>query len=124
MAVLGLGIDLVDVADMSRRVESGTILKAFSEREKAYADSRPKHRFQILAAQWAAKEAFGKALGTGLPQGSIGDFKKIEVLRDEDGKPYYEIGGRFADQVPEGARVLVSLTHTEATAGAVAIIES
>ena len=124
MAVIGLGIDLVDVADMSRRVESGTILKAFSERERAYADSRPKHRFQILAAQWAGKEAFGKALGTGLPKGSVGELHTIEVLRDEDGRPYYEIGGRFADQIPEGARVMVSLTHTEATAAAVAIIEA
>lgn len=124
MAVVGIGIDLADVADMARRLESGDILRAFSERERAYADGRPKQRAQIYAGNWAAKEAFAKAIGTGVPLGSVGKLVEIEVLREESGKPYYEIGPAFAPQIPEGARLMLSISHTANTAGAVAIVES
>lgn len=64
--ILGIGTDLVDVAEMARRIERGRLLRVFSEGERAYADSKPKRRMQTLAARWAAKEAFAKALGTGI----------------------------------------------------------
>ena len=64
--ILGIGTDIVDVAQFERRIERGRLLRVFSEAELAYADEKPKRRMQTLAARWAAKEAFAKALGTGI----------------------------------------------------------
>ena len=51
-------------------------------------------RPQTAAANFAAKEAFGKALGTGL----LREFAlcETEALRDENGAPYFSFSGRAA----------------------------
>lgn len=124
MPVAGIGIDLVDVADMADRLGRDTIRRAFSAREHTYAESRPPHREQIYAANWAAKEAFAKAIGTGIPQSWTNKLDGIEVLRDEDGRPHLELADEFAKHVPAGAEILVSITHTPQTAGAVVVIQT
>lgn len=121
--ILGTGIDMTEIADMARRLERATILGAFSETERAYADARPKHRAQILAARWAAKEAFGKALGTGLKQGWVGELAGIEVIHDESGRPAFRLSPFFAAMIPGDARVHLSLSHTPAAAIAMVVIE-
>ena len=42
---------------------------------------------KYLAKQFAAKEAISNAFGTGIRKPIL--FKELEVLRDENGKPYF-----------------------------------
>ncbi len=119
--IRGIGIDIVDVADMARRLERGAIKKVFSEAELAYADARPGRRAQILAARWAAKEAFGKALGTGLRLGW--PHAEIEVTHDLERRPVLRLGPAVAHLVSLGGRIHLSLSHTPSCAVAVVIIE-
>jgi len=119
--ILGIGTDLVDVAEMARRIERGRLLRVFSEGERAYADSKPKRRMQTLAARWAAKEAFAKALGTGIR--AEWNLEEIEVVNGDGGQPELRLGPSVRGALPEGARVYVSLSHTKTCAVAVVIIE-
>ena len=49
-------------------------------------------RSETVAGNFAAKEAFSKALGTGISGFAL---KDVEVLRDEHGKPYIELENRL-----------------------------
>jgi holo-[acyl-carrier protein] synthase len=75
-----------------------------------------------LAARFAAKEAFGKALGTGLAGFSLNE---CAVINDENGKPELFLFGKAkkAFQAFGGVRVLVALTHEHDYAIAVVVIE-
>ncbi|MFO7974252.1 MAG: holo-ACP synthase [Candidatus Hydrogenedentota bacterium] len=119
--ILGVGTDLVEIAEFENRMERGRLLRAFSEAEQAYADEKPKRRMQALAARWAAKEAFAKALGTGLR--AEWDLSEVEVVNGEGGKPELQLGPSVRGVLPEGARVHVSLSHTATYATAVVVVE-
>jgi holo-[acyl-carrier protein] synthase len=75
-----------------------------------------------LAARFAAKEAFGKALGTGLANISL---KDIIVRNDHNGKPEIFLEGtalaRFENS--GGGKLHCSLTHEGENAVAIVIIE-
>lgn len=120
--IVGIGTDLVDVAEMARRIERGRVLQVFSEEERAYAEGKPKRRMETLAARWAAKEAFAKALGTGIR--AEWRLDEIEVVHGAGGKPELRLGPSVADALPDGARVHLSLSHTKTSALAVVIIET
>ncbi|MBI4556212.1 MAG: holo-ACP synthase [Candidatus Hydrogenedentes bacterium] len=119
--ILGIGADLVDVPDFERRVARRSLLKVFSAEEIRYADSQPKRRTEILAARWAAKEAFLKTLGTGLRV--EWPLDQIEVVHDDAGRPSLKLGPRLAGLIPPGAAVHLTISHTPKQAIAVIIIE-
>ena len=64
--IRGIGIDIVDVADMARRLERGAIKKVFSEAELAYADARPGRRAQISRRALGRERSFRQGPGNGL----------------------------------------------------------
>jgi holo-[acyl-carrier protein] synthase len=121
--ILGVGIDIVHVGRI-RHWESvhGLVERYFHPEEVADARARGAGESLSLAARFAAKEAFGKALGTGLAGMRLGD---IQVVNDRNGRPEIVLHGtalaRFS--AAGGSRVHVSLTHERDNAVAVAIIE-
>ena len=119
--IVGIGIDVVDVADFERRLSSGAVLRAFSEDELAYADRFKTRRAEVLAVRWAAKEAFLKAIGTGLRM--EWSLKQIEVVHDDNGRPALNLGLVIKDALPVNARILCSLSHSNTCAVASIIIE-
>ena len=120
--IVGVGVDMVEVADVERRLRRETFLNIFSDAERAHADSLPRQRAEILAARFAAKEAFGKALGTGLRVGW--DLRDIEVVHDSAGRPCIELGRSLRDVLPPGAQVHLSISHIKTHAVAVVVIEA
>ncbi len=122
--IVGLGLDLVEIGRIRayrERWGRRGLVRLFGEAELEYclrqADAAPS-----LAARFAAKEAFFKAVGTGWGPG--GDWSDVQVVR-EDGPPRLELRGRAADTARErgAARSHVTLTHTASTAAAVVILE-
>jgi len=122
---LAVGIDLVAVARVER------LLQRSGERawerlllpgERAYCEGMAVPARHV-AARLAAKEAVYKALqGTEDARG-IG-WRDIEVVRDRHGRPTVALHGRAAGRLREvGARqVLLSLTHTDELAAAIAVL--
>jgi len=120
-AVLGLGLDLVDIprfaAVLARRPSISERL--FSPGERAYAATLA-NPVPSLAARFAAKEAVMKAMGVGL--GAFA-FVDVEVRRRATGEPNLELRGAAARLAAERSvrQWLVSLTHTDALAAAVVL---
>ncbi len=120
--MIGIGTDLVDLDRFRDALDRtpGLVPRLFCEAEQAYAERRhdPTERF---AARFAAKEAVMKALGVGL--GAV-EFTEIEVVRDDDsGAPSLALHGRAAALADERgvSRWLLTLTHSETTAHAIAV---
>lgn len=123
--VLGVGIDLESVARVRRAIErSGDAFleKVFSPEEIALCRSRGAHIWESFAARWAAKEAFSKALGTGIGK-NVG-FTDCAVLTGANGEPVLEFSehGNAALARIGARRGLVSLTHTVDYAEAIVIL--
>lgn len=121
MAILGVGIDLIEIdrieAALRRRPRFAE--RCFTEREAAYCASRafpPQH----FAARFAAKEAVGKALGLGMTR-----WREVEVVRT-GGPPRIALTGRYARRADElgVTGITVSLTHSRGMAAAVAVAEA
>ena len=91
--IYGVGVDMTEISRVSKACSKESFLrKVFSAKEaELYAD-RP----EKLAAGFAAKEAFSKALGTGVRGFSM---REVELFRDDLGKPYYVFSGKAADIV-------------------------
>ncbi len=100
-----IGIDIVDVARITRAVErygDHFLDKVFTAAEIAYA--KKKRRIgEILAGHFAAKEAFIKAMGKGLP------WKDMEICHEED-RPFILFQGKRYDCIS------ISHEHTFAVA--------
>lgn len=116
MVQLFTGIDLIKIERIEKSIRSPRFLaRVFSAEENAFFVSRGM-RAETIAASYAAKEAFGKALGTGI-RGFA--FKEVAVLRDPLGAPYFALSGNAARIAEErGLRFSLSLTHTEELAAA------
>ena len=114
--IVGVGIDLVDVARFTRVLERRPALhqRLFTEGERTAA------RTERLAARFAAKEAVMKALGCGL--GSVA-FRDIEIVSEASGAPQVRLHATALVRASALGvnRWHLSLTHTEHSAGAVVI---
>ena len=127
MSLIGLGIDLVDLARVSQMLaDKGehAMRRLFTEDERAYLATRPDPTGHA-AARMAAKEAVYKAMQS-LPGARAIGWRDIEVTRDEEGRPAIRLHGAAARLAAEqgGVRIQVSLTHSATAAGAVAAVST
>ncbi len=124
MSVVGIGIDLVEVARIGRllaRHRDRAVARLCQEGE---ADLRRAVLDQHLAGLFAAKEAVLKALGTGWAQGT--SFRQVEVVRAPGGAPgvrLHDVAAARAAALGVG-RIHLSITHEGGFAAAVAVLES
>ena len=79
---------------------------------------------EFIAGRWAAKEAFSKALGTGMCAECA--FVEIEVLSDERGKPFIRLYAATAETAKRLgiARIHVSISHERDFATAFVVLET
>jgi holo-[acyl-carrier protein] synthase len=113
MNILGHGIDTVSVARFRAILEeegSHFESRVFSAGEIAYCRGM-KDAIPHFAARFAAKEAYGKAIGLGL--GGAGDLVEVEVLRSPEGVPALRLHGRAAEifRARGGREIFLSLSH-------------
>jgi holo-[acyl-carrier protein] synthase len=123
--ILGLGIDIIEVARIQashERFGERFLNRILHPNEISYCLSY-KVPAPFLAARFAAKEAISKAFGTGI--GAQLGWRDMEVGRKPSGEPFvilHEAGQELLQQ--RGARaVLISLSHTQTYAAAVAILD-
>ena len=121
--ILGIGLDVVNIGRLRGWSATPGILERFFHPEEL-AGARARYAMEIpsLAARFAAKEAFGKALGTGLAGFSLRD---VCVLNEKSGKPVLHLYGQAREALDQmgGKRTFVSLTHEQDYAHAVVVIE-
>lgn len=83
--IVGIGVDIIEIERVEKAIKNtkSFLDKIFTEKEKEYFYSRGMNS-EVIAGNFASKEAISKALGTGIRGFS---FMDIEILRDELGKP-------------------------------------
>lgn len=114
-----VGTDIVEIERIKKSAEKGRFMeRVFSEKEVALF-SQKKLPFETMAGNWAAKEAFAKAVKTGVRDFSMNE---IAVLRDDLGAPYLELYGN-AKALADSLNLAfdVSISHTKQYATAVVI---
>ncbi len=121
--IIGVGIDVVHVERIRRWKDIGGLYERFFHPDElAIAIPRGEVGVLSLAARFAAKEAFGKAVGFGLRHFSLAE---IAVLNDVNGKPVMTLSGNAEKMFKRigGTRIILSLSHERDNALAVVIIE-
>lgn len=114
--IYGIGIDLIEIDRIKTMLERQ---KRFPEKvlsqdelDKFHSFSHPQRQAEFLAGRFACKEAFSKALGTGI--GKQISFHDINCKNDELGRPYIHF---------EGFKVHVSISHTKNYATSQVLLE-
>jgi holo-[acyl-carrier protein] synthase len=123
--IVSIGIDIIEVARI-REVLLRTprfLERVYTERERAYCDSRGVVSAQHYAARFAAKEAALKALQTGW-RGGI-SWQDVEISAHESGAPYLIFTGQVLEVFEKfGATAThLSMSHTTQHAIAQVILE-
>ncbi len=123
--IKGIGIDhaRVDrIRELLDRYPDRAHDRLFTEAERGACEGRERPG-ECYAARFAAKEAFVKALGTGLREGMR--WNQIEVRTGPDGQPGLVLHGaaRSALERAGGSSVHLSFTHEGGTAAAIVVIE-
>jgi holo-[acyl-carrier protein] synthase len=107
--IVGIGTDLVENRRLERWLDQPRLLARYFSEQELLDVASSAHPAASLAARFAAKEAFGKALGTGLKDLPL---RTIEVRRAEGGRPdLYLHGAALAAVKARAARVHLSLSH-------------
>lgn len=124
--IIGTGIDITEISRFERFVRENNVAlleRLFTGQERQYCSAR-RLAAQHYALRFAAKEAFLKALGTGLRNGI--NWLDMEVVNDDLGKPALELSGLAAThfETAGGARCHLSLSHDAGCAVAMVILES
>lgn len=120
--ILGVGIDIVDLAEFQGRLKDDLIVELFLPDEIEYC--RSQHRsWENFAGRYAAKEAAFKALGAGMADGLR--FDQIQVVRAESGAVSLAMTSRAAEIAAERGiqRTHVSLSHSRTAAVAIVVVE-
>ncbi len=119
--IFGIGCDLCAIS----RIESAGDRfseRYFTENEQKLFENKKRNKPQTVAANFAVKEAFSKALGTGVRNFGLCD---IEVLRDNMGKPYVNLMGDAKKTAEDMgiSSVFVSISHEADFAMAYVVLE-
>ena len=121
--IAGIGTDIADVRRFEKWVNNPEMLERFfNEKEQSSAGSMAA-KCQHYAARFAAKEAFSKALGTGIAGFSL---KDVYITKNSEGKPSLNIEGAALSLMKERlgeCTALVSLSHEKDYAVAFVVLE-
>jgi len=122
--ITGIGVDIVQVNRIEHWLKNENLLKKyFGSEELSYTLSKGKKAAESLAARFAAKEAFAKALGTGLKNIAL---KDINVCVNENGKPDFKLfeTAQKALEKSGAQKIHLSLSHEKDNAIAMVVLET
>lgn len=123
--IAGIGVDIASISRFQGFLDKGNnslIKRLFTDKEISCCSSR-KDAASCFAARFAAKEAFLKALGTGLRDGI--SWHDIEIINDVIGKPELAICAK-AKEIADTLAVtksFLSISHDAGSAVAMVVLE-
>lgn len=120
--IIGIGTDIIEIERIGEAIKRNKhfLDKLFTENEMLLFKSKAM-KTEVIAGNFAAKEAISKALGTGIRGFS---FKDIEIIRDELGKPIAILNQEVEKIIGNKMYNLnISISHDNSSAIAFAILE-
>ena len=92
MSILGNGVDIVDNTRIKNAIKNKFFVSRIFTVNEIKKSKNLNNKANYFAKRFAAKEAFSKALGTGISKGL--SFKDIEILNNKRGKPILNVNGK------------------------------
>ena len=92
MIIFGIGTDIVSVDRIKNSLRNKNFIDRIFNKKEILRCKKISKGFNCYAKRFAAKEAFAKALGTGISNGI--NFNEIVILNKKSGKPYINIIGQ------------------------------
>ena len=89
MKIFGIGTDIVKTSRIKKFIKKKNFLPRIFNEKEIIKCKKTKNSFNCYAKRFAAKEAFSKALGTGISKGM--NFNEIVILNEKNGKPYIKL---------------------------------
>ena len=87
MKTLGIGVDIIDNKRIRALINNKTFINRTFSKSEIKLSKRISNKTNYFAKRFAAKESLAKSIGTGFRNNL--NFKDIEILNDNQGKPYY-----------------------------------
>ena len=116
MKIFGVGTDIVKTNRIQKLLRKKNVLEKLFNKEEIIKCKRIKKTTNCFAKRFAAKEAFSKALGTGISKGI--KFNQIVVLNEKNGKPFIKLIENTKKMVEKklkkkNYKILLSLTDED-----------
>ena len=92
MNIFGVGTDIVSVERIKKSLKNKNFLRRVFSTKEILKCKKKINSFNCYSKRFAAKEAFSKALGTGISKGI--SFNEIIILNKKSGKPYITLSGQ------------------------------
>ena len=91
MNIYGIGTDIVSIKRIKLSLKKKNFINRIFNEKEILKCNKVINQYNCYAKRFAAKEAFSKALGTGISNGI--NFNEIIVLNNKSGKPYINLKG-------------------------------
>jgi len=120
--IIGIGIDITEVSRIKESIDmygQSFLSRIYTSSEIAYCESFAQNSMSHYTGFFSAKEAFSKALGTGIGQNC--SFLSLEISHDSHGKPCIIINESLKELIKD-CQIDLSISHTNNMAIAFVIL--
>ena len=114
MKIFGIGTDIVKIKRIRKSLKNQLFLSRIFSTDEILRCSRVKNSANCFAKRFSAKEAFAKALGTGISKGI--NFNEIIILNEKNGKPFIKLINQTKKNVEKklkGKKFKISLSLSD-----------
>ena len=123
MSIYGIGTDIVSIKRIKMSLKNENFIKRIYDYQEVLKCKKAVNQHNCYAKRFAAKEAFSKALGTGISDGI--NFNEITVLNNRSGKPYINLKGetkKIIKKIFKQKKTKISLSLSDEGEYAVAFV--
>ena len=123
MSIFGIGTDIVSIKRIKLSLKKKKFIKRIYNEQEVLKCKKAINQHNCYAKRFAAKEAFSKALGTGISNGI--NFNEITVLNNRSGKPYINLKGetkKIIKKIFKQKKTKISLSLSDEKDYAVAFV--
>tara|TARA_B100001057_G_scaffold352661_1_gene354379 strand:+ start:746 stop:1138 length:393 start_codon:yes stop_codon:yes gene_type:complete len=103
MKILGIGVDIVENKRFKKSIKNKKLIKRLFTLSEIKNSRLTKNKSSFFSKKFAAKESFSKAIGTGFRKDL--NFKDIEILNNNLGKPYFKLSNKVKKIVVKTLKV-------------------
>ena len=123
MKIFGIGTDIIQISRIRKSIKKKTFLKRIYHMDEIKKCKNIRNSPNCFAKRFAAKEAFSKALGTGISKDI--SLNEIVILNEKNGKPFIKLLQKTKERVDKRfkkKKYKISLSLTDEDNYAVAFV--
>jgi holo-[acyl-carrier protein] synthase len=103
MKTVGIGVDIINNKRFKNLIKDKKFINRIFSKKEISASKKKLNKINFFSNRFAAKESFAKALGTGFRNKL--NFKDIEIVNDNLGKPFYLINNKIKQIIKKNKKI-------------------